>query len=66
MDLYSYGVAEETMAQAGFRLRKDDKNIIPNYFEPFVQENVEIYVQVPDEPIAIFRGDGDMDRPNHR
>ncbi len=66
IDLYSYGVTEETMAQAGFRLRRDDKNIIPNYFEPFVQENVEIYVQVPDEPIAIFRGDGDMDRPNHR
>lgn len=67
VDLYSYGIPEKCMKAAGFTLRKtDDNNIIPNYFEPFVQENVEINVKVPEDEIYMFRGDGDMDRPNYR
>lgn len=67
IDLYSYGIPEKYMKASGFTLReREDVNIIPNYFEPFVQENVEIHVKVPDDDIYMFRGDGDMDRPNYR
>ncbi len=66
VDLYSYGISEEDMSAAGFRRRTGDVNIIPNYFEPFVQDNVEINIEVPDHELYMFRGDGDMDRPNFR
>lgn len=67
VDLYSYGIPEEYLKAAGFMLRdRKDVNIIPNYFEPFVQENVDINVKVQDDDIYMFRGDGDMDRPNYR
>lgn len=66
VDLYSYGIREEYLNAAGFRLRTSDVNIIPNYFEPFVQDNVDINIKVPECDLYMFRGDGDMDRPNYR
>jgi hypothetical protein len=40
-------------------------NIIPNYFEPFVAENIDIYFfSNTNEKVYIFKGDGDQDRPN--
>ena len=42
----------------------EDGNIIPEYFSPFEQKNVDIYyMSEMDKPI-LFKGDGDMDRPN--
>ncbi len=44
--------------------------IIPNYFEPFVQENVKVgyaFKLLDSEetrPFLLFRGDADQDRPN--
>ena len=50
---------------AGFSERtEDDTNIIPNYFSPFVAENIDIYVRSPYENTLFMKADGDQDRPN--
>lgn len=65
IDFYSYGIPTGIYEKAGFlRCDKNTENIIPNYFQPFVQENVEIAMVKPDAPNAIvFRGDSGQDRP---
>lgn len=65
VDFYEYGVSEDQIKKAGFVERKEgDSNIIPNYFSPFVQENIEIYFHAPDAEYVCFKADGDQDRPN--
>lgn len=68
VDFYNYGIDKEIMLRAGFVLRKlDDDNIIPNYFEPFVQKNVEIRFSTnvdSSTKFYMFKADGDQDRPN--
>jgi len=67
VDFYCYGIETEILKQAGFVERmEDDDNIIPNYFEPFVQKNVEIYCAIDGKPegVHIYKGDSDQDRPN--
>ncbi len=66
VDFYCYGIGSDIMKRAGFSVRKDDVNIIPQYFEPFEQKNVDINIIIPEDKICIFRGDGDMDRPSKR
>lgn len=66
IDIYSFGVPTELYERAGFvRCDENSKNIIPNYFHPFVQENISLrmieYRGVPG--LRMFRGDGDQDRP---
>lgn len=65
MDVYSYGIPVEVYEQGGFcRCDEDSENIIPNYFHPFVQENITLKMidsRVPG--LRMFRGDGDQDRP---
>ena len=65
IDLYTYGFEEKYIVSAGFSERKeDDNNIIPNYFSPFVAENIDIYVRSPYENTVFMKADGDQDRPN--
>lgn len=65
VDLYCYGILDSIMEKAGFRLREgQDQNIIPNYFEPFLQENVQINFIHFAKKFHLYRGDGDQDRPN--
>lgn len=67
MDFYEKGIDEAVLQCMGFQKREDeDDNIIPNYFEPFVQENIEIYYHSGAEDVCVFKADGDQDRPNHR
>ena len=40
------------------------KNIIPNYFSPFIRENIDIYIRYNDDSTRFFKADGDQDRPN--
>lgn len=65
-DFYNYGIPEEVFYKMGFR--KLDTNgilIIPNYFEPFVQKNIEIAFAVkPKIDYVAFKGDSDQDRPS--
>lgn len=65
IDFYTFGFDETSILAAGFT-KKDEqsKNIIPNYFGPFVQENVDIYVRYVKEGTLFCKADGDQDRPN--
>ena len=46
IDFYNYGFKEQSLLSAGFIERTEgDANIIPNYFHPFVQENIDIWIQ---------------------
>lgn len=65
IDFYEFGFNDEYILKAGFKFRDDnDINIIPNYFEPFLQENIDIWVHYKDPNTLFFKGDGDQDRPN--
>lgn len=67
IDIYEKGIPDEAIKAAGFVERmEEDENIIPNYFEPFLQKNIEIYYHVKDADICIFKADGDQDRPSYR
>lgn len=67
IDIYEHGVEDTVMARAGFTQREeDDENIIPNYFEPYVAKNIDIYYHTACENAKIFKADGDQDRPNYR
>jgi hypothetical protein len=65
IDCYCCGMSEKTMNNAGLIKRKeDDVNIIPNYFEPYLCENTEIYyfTSITDN-FRTFKGDADQDQP---
>lgn len=66
IDFYQVGISDKILIDEGFIERyNDDPNIIPNYFEPFVQENVDIhYATNSNTNFRIFKGDGDQDRPS--
>lgn len=65
VDFYTLGFDYDYINSAGFSERmQDDKNIIPNYFSPFVAENIDIYVRSPYEHTLYMKADGDQDRPN--
>ena len=65
IDVYSYGFETSYYEQSGFvRCDVNSINIIPNYFQPFEQRNVQIFLEKPwFEGLVLFRGDGDQDRP---
>jgi hypothetical protein len=66
IDFYQHGIDKDIMNSAGFTLKSETNNMIPNYFEPFVAENIDInYFTTGDDKILIFKGDGDQDRPNY-
>lgn len=65
VDFYTYGFSDKSLEEAGFSLLvENDTNVIPNYFGPFVQENIDIWVSSPVENTKFVKGDGDQDRPN--
>lgn len=68
-DFYNSGISNTYFLSNGF-LEVDDFQediVIPNYFEPFLQENCPldgiIISKVP-KKYVIFKGDADQDRPN--
>ena len=66
LDFYCYGLDGNILSSAGFRLNKNDSDIIvPNYFEPFVQKNIPIHIFSNNfSDFRMFKADGDQDRPN--
>jgi len=65
IDFYCYGLEEKSILGAGFVKRdENDGNIIPNYFEPFVRDNVDIWINSSKAGCRFFKADGDQDRPN--
>lgn len=66
IDFYCAGLPDALLAQTGFSVRcEGDETIIPNYLEPPLFENTEYYY-FTNRPagFALFRADGDQDRPN--
>ena len=61
--MYCFG-ADGT--KAGFVLRdKDDTNIIPNYLNTLLQQNIDYYFFTTDtDSFVMFKADGDQDRKN--
>lgn len=64
IDIYEYGLDDSMLYDSGWLLVGSNENIIPNYFAPYVQSNIEINICMTDENIVLFKGDGDQDRPN--
>lgn len=67
IDILCAGMSLNEMQSAGFKERHGINGIvIPNYFEPFVQDNVDVTYSVrgAQEASVIFKGDSDQDRPN--
>lgn len=65
IDFYSFGFDPEILLDAGFKkLDENDPNIIPDYFHPFVQKNIDIWIDYKNEKTLFFKADGDQDRPN--
>ncbi len=68
LDFYSYGIPDNILKKTGLVNKKDCNAIIPNYFEPFVYQNIDIYFGFrkfnAKGKIRIFKGDGDLDRPS--
>ena len=64
LDMISCGIPNKVTTKLGFK-KKDlkDKNIIPNYFDPFIQKNVEIWYEKSHKNLILFKGDADSDRP---
>ena len=69
LDIYSHGIPNDIIEKAGFFNRQEyDGLIIPNYFEPFEQKNIDLRyayktTQTHDS-VRLFKSDGDQDRPN--
>lgn len=65
VDFYCLGVLEDSIEKAGFELLTEDGvNIIPNYFNPFVQENTDIWISSSADNAVFTKADADQDRPN--
>lgn len=66
IDFYCYGYDEQAILDAGFVKREiDDENIIPSYFEPFEQRNVDYWFNSDaHDNFVICKADADQDRPN--
>lgn len=65
IDFYEYGIEDEILKEAGFvKMGENDKNVIPNYFEPFVCKNVDLWFHSPYKNFTVFKGDADQDRPS--
>lgn len=68
LDFVSLGMNQEQMQKAGFHLLDfaNNETIIPNYFEPFMQENTPIYCVSDkiEKRYRQFKADADQDRPS--
>lgn len=68
IDFYNAGISDKSLKQSGFQdVDEFEDVIIPNYFEPFLQQKVSIDFMISSPvgvPYRIVKGDSDQDRPN--
>lgn len=69
IDFMTAGFTAEIIKNSGFINRTaDSRTIIPNFFEPFSKENIDLdfaYKTInQDYRFAVFKADADQDRPN--
>lgn len=68
-DFYCFGLNEDNLLKSGFQLidPHNEDLIIPNYFNPYVQENIPIHFFADTKEVGLlrlFKADGDQDRPS--
>ena len=66
-DLFCLGLSEQAVHASGFaEVIANGPVIVPNHFEPFDAGTNDIinYAVLSDQPVVLFRADGDQDRPN--
>lgn len=70
VDCMEYGLSESEEQILGMEVLDPQGDVvIPNYFEPFLQENIVITAAVmnpSNKRYVIFKGDSDQDRPSER
>ncbi|MEY8326197.1 hypothetical protein AALB47_20145 [Lachnospiraceae bacterium 54-11] len=66
IDFYEYGLSDDFLRDMGMKeLNETDTNIIPNHFEPFEQNNIDIHFFTSQiDNFRMFKADGDQERPN--
>ena len=64
VDCYYTGIDEKLFESAGWKDVDESGNCIPEYFAPFEQRNIKIGYSSMNPGVILFKGDGDMDRPN--
>ena len=66
IDILNFGISKEVFYKIGFqKLNIKDDIIIPNYFEPFVRENIELNCAYRSQlDYVLFKADADQDRPS--
>lgn len=69
IDFVTFGLDDELLRSAGFMEVSLDSQefVIPNYFQPFVRQNIRInfFTDLQSlEHFRIYKADGDQDRPN--
>ncbi len=69
IDFVEVGLEDDELLRAGFINRKKYESVVvPNYFEPFLKENVDLdyafKTVVNDAKKVFFKADADQDRPN--
>lgn len=66
IDIMNHGISESVFEELGFEhLDVEGATVIPNYFEPFIQQNITIYCAYRGHAnYVMFKGDSDQDRPN--
>jgi hypothetical protein len=68
IDFLCSGFDQNLLINLGFN-KKEKKQIIPNYFEPFIKKNINVNLCIminkyKKNKTVIFKGDGDQDRIN--
>lgn len=64
VDLLCTGIQHTLLKKSGFIYKNNkDKNIIPDYFQPFLRKNVEIWYEKKQKKLILFKGDADQDTP---
>ena len=63
VDIYESGVNRDLMHKAGWRRVLESGNIIPNYYSPYLRENIQMCYASSEPSAVYFKGDGDQDRP---
>ena len=64
IDLIYFGSRKKILTKIGFK-EKNNKMILPNYFEPFFKENITTLIAyLSKKYFEIFKADSDLDRPS--
>ena len=65
VDVYASNLDMKLLTMGNYELISDShKIIVPDYFSPFEQRNIDIFFfNTHEQPVCLFKGDGDQDNP---